>query len=67
VVVVVVPTDDAAAPDLAALRAHGADRLPSYALPRGLVVTDAIPLLGSGKPDRAALRALAAPAAVQAG
>ncbi|HSF27380.1 MAG TPA: AMP-binding protein, partial [Actinomycetes bacterium] len=67
VVAVVVPADAAAAPSLEKLRAHGAHRLPPYALPRSLVIADAIPLLGSGKPDRVALRALAAPAAVQVG
>jgi O-succinylbenzoic acid--CoA ligase len=32
--------------------------LPAYALPRRLLVLDGIPLIGTGKPDRAALRHL---------
>ncbi len=60
VVAVVVPADPAAPPTLEALHAAGALTLPGYALPRRLVLVDALPLLASGKPDRVALRELAA-------
>jgi O-succinylbenzoic acid--CoA ligase len=46
-------------PQLADLHQAVADRIASYAAPRQLVVVDAIPLIGPGKPDRAALRTLA--------
>jgi len=55
----VVPADPAAAPALAALRAHVRQRLPGYAAPRALVIVPAIPLLASGKPDKAEMRRLA--------
>jgi acyl-CoA synthetase (AMP-forming)/AMP-acid ligase II len=35
-----------------------ARRLPAFAAPRQLLIADQIPLLGSGKADIAALRAL---------
>jgi O-succinylbenzoic acid--CoA ligase len=47
---------------LATLHRRVAERVASYAAPRQLVVVDAIPLVGPGKPDRLALRALAAAA-----
>ncbi|MDR3068006.1 MAG: o-succinylbenzoate--CoA ligase [Cellulomonas sp.] len=59
VTVLVVPTDDGP-PTLAGLRAHVADRLGAAAAPRHLVLLDALPLLGSGKPDRRSATALAA-------
>ncbi|HVQ18803.1 MAG TPA: o-succinylbenzoate--CoA ligase [Actinomycetes bacterium] len=40
------------------LRAHARTQLPVAALPRELVLVGAIPRLGSGKPDRTALRLL---------
>jgi O-succinylbenzoic acid--CoA ligase len=54
------PADEwATEPQLADLHQAVADRIASYAAPRQLVVVDAIPLIGPGKPDRAALRTLA--------
>lgn len=50
-------------PDLEALREALRDRLPAYALPRRLLVLPELPLLGIGKPDRAALRRRLAPGA----
>jgi O-succinylbenzoic acid--CoA ligase len=58
VTVVVVPTDPVSPPTLAEIRAHVARRLPAFAAPRQLLIADQIPLLGSGKADIAALRAL---------
>ncbi|MFK5635185.1 AMP-binding protein [Ornithinimicrobium sp. LYQ103] len=59
------PTDPA--DDLARLRAALAPTLPAHALPRQVVLRDAIPLLPSGKPDPARagalLRAAASPSA----
>lgn len=37
------------------IRAHLRDHLPSYALPKRLLLVDEMPLRGPGKPDRAAL------------
>jgi len=66
VTAVVVPADPAAPPLLADVRAHVRARLPGYAAPAALVLVAAIPMLPSGKPDRAALRArTAAPVARQ--
>jgi O-succinylbenzoic acid--CoA ligase len=45
--------------ELAGLQRHVAEAVASYAAPRQLVVVDEIPLIGPGKPDRAALRSLA--------
>jgi o-succinylbenzoate---CoA ligase len=63
VVAVVVPMGDpapvgerATEPTLADLHRAAADRIAAYAAPRQLVLVDAIPLIGPGKPDRAALR-----------
>jgi O-succinylbenzoic acid--CoA ligase len=47
-------------PLLAAIHQRVADQVAPYAAPRQLVLVDEIPLLGPGKPDRMALRALAA-------
>jgi o-succinylbenzoate---CoA ligase len=38
------------------LRTHVGARLPRYACPSEVVLTEAIPLLPSGKPDLAALK-----------
>ncbi|SPT57911.1 class I adenylate-forming enzyme family protein [Actinomadura madurae] len=43
-------------PDLAELRAFVRETMPAHAAPRELELVDAIPLLASGKPDRARLR-----------
>lgn len=53
---VVVPADPANPPSVAELRDHVAEYSSPYCAPRDLAVVDAIPLLASGKPDRAALR-----------
>jgi O-succinylbenzoic acid--CoA ligase len=45
-------------PTAAALRAAVADRLPPAWLPRDVLAADEIPLLATGKVDRAAVRAL---------
>ncbi len=60
VTAVVVPRDPADPPDLGRLRAALAGRLPGHAAPRALLVVPEIPMLASGKPDRQALRLLAA-------
>ncbi len=65
VTAVVVPADPAAPPLLAGVRAHVRARLPGYAAPAALVLVPEIPMLPSGKPDRAALRAMAAGAGTQ--
>ena len=54
VVAVIVPRGRA--PDLPALRAFLRDRAAPHELPRELVITDRLPLLPNGKPDRLALR-----------
>jgi O-succinylbenzoic acid--CoA ligase len=56
----VVPTDPAAPPGLADLRAAVRQRMPAHAAPKALILVTAIPLLPSGKPDPAALRSLSA-------
>jgi o-succinylbenzoate---CoA ligase len=60
VTAVLVPADPAAPPLLADVRAHVRARLPGYAAPAALVLVPELPMLPSGKPDRAALRAMAA-------
>jgi o-succinylbenzoate---CoA ligase len=57
VTAVVVPADPSAPPLLADVRAHVRARLPGYAVPAALVLVPELPMLPSGKPDRAALRA----------
>jgi o-succinylbenzoate---CoA ligase len=57
VTAVVVPADPARPPAAADLRAHALARLPAYAAPRDVVIAADIPLLPSGKPDIATLRA----------
>ncbi|MBO0804876.1 MAG: AMP-binding protein, partial [Nocardiopsaceae bacterium] len=56
VIAVVVPDDPADPPGLELVRTHVRKRLPRYACPSELVLTEAIPVLPSGKPDLAALR-----------
>jgi O-succinylbenzoic acid--CoA ligase len=56
VTAVVVPANPARPPSLELLRTHVRTRLPRYASPSELVLTDAIPVLPSGKPDLASLR-----------
>jgi O-succinylbenzoic acid--CoA ligase len=56
VTAVVVPADPADPPGLQLLRTHVSERLPRYACPSEVVLTEAIPVLPSGKPDLAALK-----------
>jgi o-succinylbenzoate---CoA ligase len=56
VTAVVVPADPADPPSLELLRMHVRERLPRYACPSEVVLTEAIPVLPSGKPDLASLR-----------
>jgi len=65
VIAVVVPDDESAPPELADLRAAVAARLPRYAAPRAVVIAAEIPMLTSGKPDRLAVRMIAARQNVQ--
>jgi O-succinylbenzoic acid--CoA ligase len=60
VVAAVVPAPGADAPTLADVRAHVAAALGPYAAPRQVLVLDSLPLVGVGKPDRAAVARLAA-------
>jgi O-succinylbenzoic acid--CoA ligase len=60
VTAVIVPADQAAPPQLPRLRAQARELLPGYAAPRRLLVLSEIPVLASGKPDRQALRQIAA-------
>jgi o-succinylbenzoate---CoA ligase len=59
VMAVVVPADPSAPPQLADIRAHVRARMPAYAAPAALLLVPEMPMLASGKPDRAALRARA--------
>ncbi len=56
VTAVVVPADPDDPPSLELLRTHVRERLPRYASPGEVVLTEAIPVLPSGKPDLASLR-----------
>ena len=56
VTAVVVPADPAEPPTVELLRTHVSARLPRYACPSEVVLTEAIPVLPSGKPDLAALK-----------
>ncbi len=58
VVAVVQPTDWSAPPDVEALRAFAADALEPAELPREVVLLGLLPVLASGKPDKAAVRTL---------
>ncbi|MDQ1747601.1 MAG: o-succinylbenzoate---CoA ligase [Frankiaceae bacterium] len=62
-VAAVVVLADGASLTVADARAWCADRLPVAALPRHVIEVDAMPMLASGKPDRAAIRQLAYTAA----
>lgn len=55
VTAVVVPADPSEPPGIELLRTHVSARLPRYACPSEVVLTEAIPVLPSGKPDLAAL------------
>jgi O-succinylbenzoic acid--CoA ligase len=59
VVALVVPTDPARPPTLGQVRACLTGTLPDPARPTALATLPQLPLLASGKPDRARLRALA--------
>jgi o-succinylbenzoate---CoA ligase len=56
VTAVVVPADPVEPPSVELLRTHVSARLPRYACPSEVVLTEAIPVLPSGKPDLAALK-----------
>lgn len=56
VTAVVVPADPDNPPGLELVRTHVRGRLPRYACPSEVVLTEAIPVLPSGKPDLAALK-----------
>jgi o-succinylbenzoate---CoA ligase len=56
VTAVIVPTDWEQPPGLELLRTQVRARLPRYACPSEVVLTEAIPVLPSGKPDLAALK-----------
>jgi O-succinylbenzoic acid--CoA ligase len=56
VIAVVVPADREHPPALELLRTQVSARLPRYACPSEVVLTEAIPVLPSGKPDLAALK-----------
>jgi o-succinylbenzoate---CoA ligase len=60
VTAVVVPADPSAPPLLAEIRAHVRALMPAYAAPAALLLVPELPMLASGKPDRAALRVRAA-------
>jgi O-succinylbenzoic acid--CoA ligase len=60
VVAVVQPVDASAPPSVDELRAFAANRLEPAALPREVVTLGMLPLLASGKPDKAAVRTLVA-------
>jgi O-succinylbenzoic acid--CoA ligase len=60
VVAVVQPTDPATPPSVEELRAFAVGRLEPAALPREVVVLGMLPVLASGKPDKAAVRSLVA-------
>ncbi len=55
VVAVVVPSDAAAPPSLAALRAWAGEHLPAFAAPKALELVEALPRTSSGKVQRSAL------------
>lgn len=64
VTAVIVPADPSDPPSLELVRLHVRERLPRYACPSELVLTDAMPVLPSGKPDLARLRQRELPRAI---
>lgn len=58
VVAVVQPADPTSPPSLADLREYAAERLGRAELPREVVVLGLLPMLASGKPDKAAVRGI---------
>jgi o-succinylbenzoate---CoA ligase len=60
VVAIIATSGTSAPPDLAQLRRELQGKIPRYALPRGLICLEEIPMLASGKPDRLRLRLMAA-------
>jgi amino acid adenylation domain-containing protein len=58
-----VPADPAAPPSPAGLAGYLSERLPPYMVPRLWAIVDRIPVTPNGKVDRAALEAMAVPAA----
>jgi amino acid adenylation domain-containing protein len=58
-----VPADPGAPPSPAGLAGHLSDRLPPYMVPPLWAIVDRIPVTPNGKVDRAALEAMAVPAA----
>jgi O-succinylbenzoic acid--CoA ligase len=58
VTAVVVPADPERPPDPAALRAAARRLLTPPQAPKEIVLLDALPLLGVGKPDRSAVRTM---------
>ena len=61
VVAAVVPADPAQPPDPGVLRTTARHQLTGAQTPKQIVLLDALPLRGVGKPDRNAIRALLAP------
>lgn len=55
IVVAAVPRDPADPPRLQSIRAHVARNAPAAYCPKDLVIVDALPQLGNGKPDRRSL------------
>jgi o-succinylbenzoate---CoA ligase len=66
VTAVIVPADPSAPPVLPDIRRHVRQLLPAHAGPAGLLLVPELPMLPSGKPDREALRAMAAEATQRA-
>jgi O-succinylbenzoic acid--CoA ligase len=66
VTAVIVPADPSAPPVLPDIRRRARQLLPAHAVPAALVLVPELPMLPSGKPDREALRALAAQEAQRA-
>jgi O-succinylbenzoic acid--CoA ligase len=60
VTAVVVPADPRQPPDLGALRMAARRLLPGTQVPKEIILFDALPLRGVGKPDRRAVRTMLA-------
>ena len=56
VTALIVPANGAPPPGLDDVREYVRDRLPRYAAPRAVLTVAAVPMLGSGKPDRQQIR-----------